>query len=188
MTSTFSNGVSSTLRRTSSFANALKSLAGNIAFPTVEDGRSSPKPQPNAQERTEIVQGVSRPPSPNLSFAQYTSPYPGRESPDDDYAPSTSYGSTLSPSDSQPPAANYYAWDVMEALMEEDMERLRARRPTGGHSRHHSHHRENYGGAASPSGSTFSTDSSVILGLGTGVGLRDVLPLSAGSMNGAVSA
>ena len=75
VTSTISSGVSNTLRRTSSFANALKSLAGNIAFPSIEDGRSSPKPQPIEQERTEIVQGVSRPPSPNLNFAQYTSPY-----------------------------------------------------------------------------------------------------------------
>ena len=58
--------------------------------------------------------------------------------------------------------------------MEEDMERLKARRRVGNHSRHHSHshHRD----VASPSGSTFSVES-VKTGLGTGVGVRDVLPL-----------
>ena len=70
--------------------------------------------------------------------------------------------------------------DVMEALMEEDMERLRARRRVNGHAKHHhSHHHGDGGftGGVSPSGSTFSVDSSVMLGLGTGVGIRDVLPL-----------
>ncbi|KAI0714649.1 hypothetical protein C8Q76DRAFT_795507 [Earliella scabrosa] len=176
MTSTISSGVSSTLRRTSSFANALKNLAGNIAFPSIEDGRSSPKPQPNAQERTEIVEGVSRPPSPNLNFAQYTSPYSRPESPEDGYLRSGS-----SSGDVHPSAMDFLPSDVMEALMEEDMERLKARRRVGNHSRHHghSHHRDGFGGAASPAGSTFSVDSnsSVILGLGTGVGIRDVLPL-----------
>jgi len=65
--------------------------------------------------------------------------------------------------------------DVMEALMEEDMERLRARRRAGT--------RANRGHGllpTSPSSSTFSVDSngsSVILGMGTGAGIRDVLPL-----------
>ncbi|KAI0756148.1 hypothetical protein C8Q80DRAFT_1115762 [Daedaleopsis nitida] len=176
MTSTMSTGISNTLRRTSSFANALKNLAGNIAFPSIEDGRSSPKPQLNVQERTEIVQGVSRPPSPNLNFAQYTSPYSRPETPvDGSLRPSSS------PGDLHPPAMDFSPSDVMEALMAEDMERLKARRRVGSHSRGHghSHHHNEYGGAASPAGSTFSMDSSssVILGLGTGVGIRDVLPL-----------
>ncbi|RPD64751.1 hypothetical protein L227DRAFT_540999 [Lentinus tigrinus ALCF2SS1-6] len=181
VTSTISSGVSNTLRRTSSFANVLKSLAGNIAFPSIEDGRSSPKPQPTGQERTEIVQGVSRPPSPNLNFAQYTSPYSRPESPEDSYSRSStlvSHEGLQSTVDSQPPPMEFMPSDVMEALMEEDMERLKARRRVGNHSRHgHSHHRDGFGGVASPSGSTFSVDSSVILGLGTGVGIRDVLPL-----------
>jgi regulator-associated protein of mTOR len=63
---------------------------------------------------------------------------------------------------------------VMEALMEEDMERLRARRRTahGTRGRNAVPH--------SPADSTFSSDSagsSVILGLGTGAGIRDTLPL-----------
>jgi regulator-associated protein of mTOR len=62
----------------------------------------------------------------------------------------------------------------MEALMEEDMERLRARRRAahGTRGRNAVPH--------SPADSTFSSDSagsSVILGLGTGVGIRDILPL-----------
>lgn len=60
--------------------------------------------------------------------------------------------------------------------MEEDMERLRSRRRAAGHPRRHHHHG---GSMPSPNGSTFSMDStgSVILGLGTGAGIRDVLPL-----------
>jgi regulatory associated protein of mTOR len=66
--------------------------------------------------------------------------------------------------------------DVMEALIEEDMERLRARRRSANQPRRGG----GPGSVPSPSGSTFSMDStssSVILGLGTGVGIRDVLPL-----------
>ncbi|KAI0370082.1 hypothetical protein BV20DRAFT_1113337 [Pilatotrama ljubarskyi] len=183
MTNTIQNGVSSTLRRTSSFANALRSLAGNIAFPSLEDGRSSPKPQQaqNTQERTEVVEGVSRPPSPNLNFAQYTSPYSRPESPEDGYVQPVSapQAAALSQPEAHPPTMDFLPSDVMEALMEEDMERLRARRRVGNHARHHGHphHRDGYGGGASPSGSTFSVDSSIVLGLGTGVGIRDVLPL-----------
>ncbi|RDX50537.1 hypothetical protein OH76DRAFT_1512681 [Lentinus brumalis] len=182
VTSTISSGVSNTLRRTSSFANALKSLAGNIAFPSVEDGRSSPKPpQPAGQERTEIVQGVSRPPSPNLNYAQYTSPYSRPESPEDNYSRTStlvSYGYSQHATDPQPPSMEFMPSNVMEALMEEDMERLKARRRVGNHSRHgHSGHRDGFGGIPSPSGSTFSMDSGVIMGLGTGDRIRDVLPL-----------
>ncbi|KAI0640244.1 hypothetical protein C8Q77DRAFT_121368 [Trametes polyzona] len=179
MTNTIQNGVSNTLRRTSSFANALRSLAGNIAFPSLEDGRSSPRPQQteHAQERTEVVEGVSRPPSPNLNFAQYTSPYSRPESPEDGYLRQST--STSSQTEPGSPTMRFMPWDVMDALMAEDMERLRARRRASSHGRHHghSHHRDGYGGGVSPSGSTFSVDSSVMLGLGTGVGLRDVLPL-----------
>ena len=62
----------------------------------------------------------------------------------------------------------------------EDLERLRARRRMAKHSHHHhghGHHRDAFSGGVSPSESTFSVDSNVVLGLGTGVGLRDVLPL-----------
>ena len=175
MTSTISNGVSNTLKRTSSFATALRSLAGNIAFPSTEDDRASSKGQQAAQERTEIVEGVSRPPSPNLNFAQYTSPYSRSESPQDAYK-----HAPQSPIDGHPDTMEFLPSDVMEALMEEDMERLRARRRVNGHAKHHhSHHHGDGGftGGVSPSGSTFSVDSSVMLGLGTGVGIRDVLPL-----------
>jgi regulatory associated protein of mTOR len=74
---------------------------------------------------------------------------------------------------------DYIASDVMDALMEEDMERLRARRRTASHPRRH--HGVGGGSLSSPSNSTFSMDSTtrtVILGLGTGVGIRDVLPLT----------
>ncbi|KAI8980557.1 hypothetical protein BD414DRAFT_492558 [Trametes punicea] len=166
VSNTIQNGVTSTLRRTSSFANALRSLAGNIAFPSLEDGRSSPKPQQTSyeQERTEVVEGVSRPPSPNLNFAQYTSVYSRPESPPDGYPHSAS-------SDAHLPTSAFLPSEAMEALTAEDMERA--------HYRHrgHPHHRDESGGGTSPSGSTFSVDSSVQYGLGTGLGIRDVLPL-----------
>ena len=68
--------------------------------------------------------------------------------------------------------------DVMEALIEEDMERLRARRRCSVHSNRRRHAAG--GSMPSPSKCTFSMDStssSVILGLGTGAGIWDVLPL-----------
>lgn len=180
MSNTISSGVSNTLKRTSSFANALRSLAGGIAFPTVEDGRASPKP-PAEKLRPEIP-GVSRPPSPNLNYAQYTSPYSRPSTPPQIAFPtqsssSSTYSSPRRSYESARPVVDYLASDVMEALMEEDMERLRARRKTASRSRNH--HHGGMGSMSSPSGSTFSVDSSasVILGLGTGVGIRDVLPL-----------
>ncbi|KAI0042582.1 hypothetical protein FA95DRAFT_1564189 [Auriscalpium vulgare] len=173
MTSTISSGVSNTLRRTSSFANALKTLAGGIAFPSLEDGRSSPHhhtpmPSPLAGPASDAPPDYSRPPSPNLNFAQYASPYP-RAPPA--YARSAPVSPTQAPGEI---AMDFLPSDVMEALMEEDMERLRARRRVSQNPKKH-------GGALhSPSDSTFSSDSagsSIILGLGTGAGIRDVLPL-----------
>lgn len=176
---TISSGVSSTLRRTSSFANALRSLAGGITFPSLDDGgRASPRPQ-SSNHTTLEVPGVSRPPSPNLNYAQYTSPYSRPGSPAyDQYRPRTPPSPKLSTrsDETSRPAVEYMASDVIEALMEEDMERLRARRRAGTRGRQHG----NYHAMSSPSGSTFSMDSngsSVILGLGTGVNIRDVLPL-----------
>ncbi|KIK02258.1 hypothetical protein K443DRAFT_6304 [Laccaria amethystina LaAM-08-1] len=68
-------GVSNTLRRTSSFANALKSLANGIAFPSsLDDGRASPTISTHVHFQSEVAD-ISRPPSPNLNVAQYASPY-----------------------------------------------------------------------------------------------------------------
>lgn len=170
MTSTISSGVSNTLRRTSSFANALKNLAGTIAFPSMEEVRS-PNPAHNYHSpRPEL--DISRPPSPNLNIAQYTSPY--AMSPTPQFASSGNPSPRSSHEIVHPPPADYEASNVMEALMEEDMERLRARRRSG------TQPNRGQNGLTSPSSSTFSMDSngsSVILGLGTGVGIRDVLPL-----------
>ncbi|KAI0271448.1 raptor N-terminal caspase like domain-containing protein [Gloeopeniophorella convolvens] len=149
MTSTISSGVSNTLRRTSSFANALKNLAGGIAFPSIEDGRSSPYPrnQTHTPQLPSVeVPDISRPPSPNLNFAQYASPY------------------SRPPSPQASPTASARSMDFLPS--DEDMERLRSRRRTTHGSR---------GRSAVPHSPADST--SVILGLGTGAGIRDVLPL-----------
>ena len=66
--------------------------------------------------------------------------------------------------------------------MEEDLQRLRQRRRAANanrlhHHHGHSHHGDSFSGAVSPSGSTFSMDSNAKPGLGTGGGVRDVLPL-----------
>ncbi|KII94228.1 hypothetical protein PLICRDRAFT_101175 [Plicaturopsis crispa FD-325 SS-3] len=179
MTSTISTGVNNTIRRTTSFANALKNLAGGIAFPSTEDGRSSPSP---ISARPPESLEVSRPPSPNLNLAQYTSPYSKPQAFNDHpFRTQPSQQSLLHSSvdSSAPPPMDFLPCDVMEALIEEDMERLRARRRTGSQPRRHSNGAGN-SSLPSPSGSTLSIDStssSVILGLGTGVGIRDVLPL-----------
>jgi regulator-associated protein of mTOR len=173
---TISSGVTNTLRRTSSFANAIKSLANGIAFPSVDDGRASPALQ-GPQGKSEYVD-TSRPPSPNLNIAQYTSPYSRPPTPQG--ATSPHVPTSPPPYQDQPELhqtpVDFLPCDVMEALMEEDMERLRSRRRVAGHPRRHHHHG---GSIPSPNGSTFSMDStgSVILGLGTGAGIRDVLPL-----------
>ncbi|KAF9535610.1 hypothetical protein CPB83DRAFT_842046 [Crepidotus variabilis] len=178
MNSTISAGVAHTLKRTSSFANALKVLTGSIAFPLSEDGRASPslasaflpgQPRVDRQDKMD----VSRPPSPNMNVAQYTSPYsrPSSRPPSIKDVP-TSPRSTQSSTYGQN-HPDFSPLDVMEALFEEDMERLRARRKPGRRSRSPG------GSLPSPSNSTFSMDSgtSVILGLGTGSNIRDVLPL-----------
>lgn len=179
--STISSGVTRTIRRTSSFANALKSLANGIAFPAVDDrnGRT-PSPSLSIKEPKFELAEVSRPPSPNLNLAQYTSPYSRPPTPQG--APSTRPlpSPPLSPEAQQyqHPPADFLPCDVMEALMEEDMERLRSRRRATNHPKRQNH--QHPGSVPSPNGSTFSIDStssSVILGLGTGTGIRDVLPL-----------
>jgi regulator-associated protein of mTOR len=171
MTSTISTSVTSTMRRTSSFANTLRNLAGTIAFPSMEDVRTSPNPGLNRSELSD----TSSPPSPNLNLAQYASPYSRPPTPQANTSASSNNPSPRSsldtslhrPMDCEPS-------DVMEALMEEDMERLRARRRSSARTN------RGLGLLASPNSSTFSMDSngsSIILGMGTGAGIRDVLPL-----------
>ena len=188
MTSTISTGVTNTIKRTSSFANALK----NLAFPHYDDGRVSPN---HAMSNRPDAPDYSRPPSPNLNFAQYTSPYSRPTTPtgkpwDTPQSQGKQLRTMVDDKERHQPI-DFQPSDVMEALMEEDMERLKARRRAGSTSKrghphgsrhHHSHHHPQHNGGdalASPSGSTFSNDSnaSVILGLGTGAGIRDVLPL-----------
>jgi regulator-associated protein of mTOR len=180
MTSTISTGVSNTIRRTSSLANVLKTLAGGIAFPSTEDGRSSPAPGANQHLRSELADS-SRPPSPNLNIAQYSSPYSRPLTPQGNVVSQSSSSSPQLSNDIPRPPMDFLPCDVMEALMEEDMERLRARRRVGLRPRrHHPSGGVSHGSIPSPSSSTFSMDSNssnVILGLGTGVGMRDVLPL-----------
>ncbi|KAF9235142.1 raptor N-terminal caspase like domain-containing protein [Melanogaster broomeanus] len=162
------SGVTSTLRRTTSFANALRNLAGC---------RAPPSPVPPSRPDSLVV---SRPPSPNYNLAQYASPYSRPPTPS--VVSATLVGS-------QPPSPTYYKAHpdylpshVMEALMEEDMVRLRSRRRAAAHGRRGGHGSGGLGGdLSSPSGSVFSVESNgsnVPLGCGTGNGLRDVLPLS----------
>ncbi|KAF8641036.1 hypothetical protein AX17_000681 [Amanita inopinata Kibby_2008] len=190
MSSTISSGVAHTLRRTSSFANALKVLVDGIAFPSQMSSGESDVAGPSGARsatnvhipvRPEYPDVVSRPPSPNLNIAQYASPYASPTPPLAHQASTDGIHRHGAPSsgsyqEKHGPQTDFLPCDVMEALMEEDMERLRARRRAGSHPRRHTH---TSGGVPSPSNSTFSVDSnsSVILGLGTGAGIRDVLPL-----------
>ena len=148
--------VSSTLKRTSSFANALKSI-GSYAFPTLDD--SSPGRQRTASER------LSRPPSPNNNAQQYVSPYTAEGPMSRRSSPPLSPGRSTAPS----PEGDFSPVHIMESLMEEDMERLRARRD--GSSRPRFQTNEDRVFASEPD------DIRVPLGLGTGADLPDVLPL-----------
>nr|GAT44700.1 predicted protein [Mycena chlorophos] len=83
-TSTITNGVSNTIRRTSSFANVTKSFANGIAFPASPSVETHPHGQAHHQHHSlsEISPcseparpSVSRPPSPRLNLARYSSPY-----------------------------------------------------------------------------------------------------------------
>ncbi|KIK02271.1 hypothetical protein K443DRAFT_77964, partial [Laccaria amethystina LaAM-08-1] len=69
------DAMSNTLRRTSSLVNVLKSLANGIAFPSLlDDRRASPTISTHVHFQPEVAD-ISHPPSPNLSVAQYASPY-----------------------------------------------------------------------------------------------------------------
>jgi len=191
--STLVGSVSSTLKRTSSFANALKVLTGSIAFPnSSEDGRASPSLSISSRRADRhdtagpsmAVSDISRPPSPNMNVAKYTSPYPVGPSYEEIQRvasrsePASPHHSDLE-SDDEEQRPTFKACHVIEALIEEDMERLRARRKIGSHAPRKEHSGHN-GAMPSPSHSTFSMDSvgsTVILGLGTGAGIRNVLPL-----------
>lgn len=180
MGSAISYGVTNTLRRTSSFANVLKSLTGNISFPSLDDGRSSsPRPVSGSTLGSDNTGGVSRPPSPNMNYAQYTSPYsqPSTPPPSAPSQRSSPHPSPRSTAEVEHQPSNYSPSDVIKALIEEDTERLKARRRTASHHRHHHHGAVPGGGMSSPASSTFSMDSSIIMGIGTGLGIRDALPL-----------
>ncbi|KAJ3739761.1 hypothetical protein DFH05DRAFT_1512697 [Lentinula detonsa] len=190
MTSTISNTVSNTVKRTSSWG---------ITFPPMEDARTA---SPTSSVYNHHINGIShhlnddapeqvetsRPPSPTFNVAQYASPYsrPVTPTPSEaEFSPYLSSSSSRSPSlqdDSTQQVHDFRPSDVIEALMEEDMERLRARKrlKRGMNGYNHHYHNSGYGTVPSPSNSSFSVDSvasSVILGLGTGIGIRDVLPL-----------
>ncbi|KZV72684.1 hypothetical protein PENSPDRAFT_750813 [Peniophora sp. CONT] len=137
MTSTISSAASSTIKRTSSFAHALKNLAGGIAFPTLDGDHQhhdAPARTPAATRHTSPVDTqpgpASRAPSPNLNFAHYISPYDRARTPLSQYSRSAPVSPTHSWSQAQSARTqlDYLPSDVMEALMEEDMNRLRARR------------------------------------------------------------
>ncbi|KAF8131557.1 hypothetical protein EV363DRAFT_1398647 [Boletus edulis] len=121
---------------------------------------------------------ASRPPSPNYNIAQYTSPYSRPPTPS---AMSSTIVASQPPSPTQYKAhPDYLPSHVMEALMEEDMVRLRSRRRVATHGRRGGPGHGLSGNLNSPSGSVFSVESNgsnVPLGCGTGNGLRDVLPL-----------
>lgn len=193
MSSTISSGVTTTLRRTSSFANALRHLAGGIAFPSMDEARAPLTPGLPSHARPDTLL-ASRPPSPNLNVAQYASPYsrPPTPSRDIEREREREWERDLHSPPVSPTAApaNFSPSHVMEALVEEDMVRLRARRRAGTHGRRSAGSAVGSGnigdGLNSPSGSTFSMDSNVStvpLGCGTGNGLRDVLPLKSSFFN-----
>ncbi|KAL5530680.1 KOG1 [Sanghuangporus sanghuang] len=173
-TSALSAQSSNIMRRTASIANSLKNLANQYAFPSSGDEANVSTAYQGQKPRADVVD-LSCPPSPNLSLALYSSPYPLESS------------DVMSPSDAKPDYGLHSSCDfrpshVMEALIEEDMVRLRVRRRKRTQQRHYQQYAQASDAMTSPLGSTFSNDSSsssasILLGLGTGVGFKDVLPL-----------
>ena len=107
-----------------------------------------------------------------MNQAEYTSPYPL------DISAASRSAAARDDSTEQHSPCDFLPSDVMEALIEEDMERLRNRRRK---KTHYQQYASGQDAMPSPAGSTFSHDSgssaSVLLGLGTGVGFKDTLPL-----------
>ncbi|KIY73326.1 WD40 repeat-like protein [Cylindrobasidium torrendii FP15055 ss-10] len=168
--STVTESVSNTIKRTSSFANALKSLAGGVAFPSADtDGVASLFTSPSKPEFSE----QARPPPPNFNRAEYISPYPPQQRKSNGFQtgpPPKRNGhdsSSISSFDSDRTRSMFAPSNVMEALVDEDMIRLR-RREEGGRVGPDEM-------SPSPSGSDYSAHS--MLGLGTGHAMNDVLPL-----------
>ncbi|KAJ3722358.1 raptor N-terminal caspase like domain-containing protein [Lentinula raphanica] len=145
LTSTISNTVSNTVKRTSSIAHALKNLARGITFPAIDDTRTaSPtlsvynhQPTNGASHHLngDVIDHAeaSRPPSPTFNVAQYTSPYSRPITPTQSEGEISPYppSSSRSPSfreDATQQVQDFRPADVIDALIEEDMERLRARK------------------------------------------------------------
>ncbi|EJD01108.1 uncharacterized protein FOMMEDRAFT_21560 [Fomitiporia mediterranea MF3/22] len=173
-TSAISSQSSTLMKRTASIANSLKNLANQYAFPSSGDDTVGLTSQAGQKNRYDTID-LSCPPSPNLNHAEYASPYPV-ESPD------TASPTVTTAQNGGHSPCDFLASDVMEALIEEDMERLRSRRRKKTQQRHYQQYAHNSEPLTSPSGSTFSHDSassaaSILLGLGTGAGFKDVLPL-----------
>lgn len=160
----------SILRRTASFANSLKNLAGQYAFPSPSEEQGPAHQQSGTRTRTNSAD-LSYAPSPSINNAVYSSPYHDQ--------PLGRSNSRDEPKEGHQPR-DFLPSEVMDALIEEDMERLRARRRKKTQQRHYQPYAHD--AILSPSGSTFSHDStnssaSILLGLGTGAGLKDILPL-----------
>ncbi|KAF8490741.1 hypothetical protein JB92DRAFT_3007752 [Gautieria morchelliformis] len=156
-TTSATSRVTSTLKRTSSFANVLKSLGG-YAFTASDEG----SPAVNARQRPS--DRLSRPPSPNYNAQQYISPYTAEGTTSRRSSPPLSPGRSNAPS----PDSDISPVHIMEALIEEDMDRLRARREGAPRRFQETDER------------VFTSehdDVRVPLGLGTGADLPDVLPL-----------
>lgn len=164
-----SSGSSNILRRTTSFANSLKNLANSFAFPSLSTEDASGFTSQQNVKLTSDGADTSYPPSPNLNVSEYTPPY---------LADPLVYNKSTEDRTKSP--CNFSSTDVIIALIEEDKERLRGRRPR---LSQYTHPAGNAMGSI-PLESSFDhglngKDCSInpLLGTGTGAGVIDVLPL-----------
>ncbi|KAK7436889.1 Target of rapamycin complex 1 subunit kog1 [Stygiomarasmius scandens] len=135
------------LKRTSSFANTLKSLARNFSFP-----------------------GILRTPPTDSIYDPHGIATVLPES-----SPLYSDGHKTIQSNPRSPSPAFTALDIIAALVEEDMERLRVRKKS---TRENQRSRRNSGGSANSSRCSF-----ILLGIGTGVDAEDYLPLKSRFFN-----
>lgn len=166
---------SNILRRTASFANSLRSIAGSYAFPSMsaDEGESHSSTMVMSKSKLDIES--SAPPSPNLHYAEYTAPYGyGEES-----KQSILFPSNEPYHDENKSEMIYEAFEVIAALFEEDMGRLRVRRERETQQRHYQEYSQDLDRRQEHLRRRQQDiiERNVDLSPGTGVGLPDVLPL-----------
>ena len=162
------------LRRTASFANSLRSIAGSYAFPSLVPDEDDSNCSKTSSSKLMLGSHVPAPPSPNFQYAGYTAPY---ECADDLQKPVHFLSHDLPQNNGE--ELDYEVHEVFSALFEEDMERLRARKKKDNQERYYQEHAKEADNqrVRARDARQRAQSKRVMLSPGTGYGLPQVLPL-----------